>query len=252
MMFLKRCISLSHMIYDQLRQLGHTLLPYCCVLCGDLARPFYNLCESCQQSLPSLPYCCQQCARFLPLESAKDSKLYCGSCLHTPPAYHLTHALFPYQSPITEMITALKFQHQLIYAKTLGQLLSEKIERVWYRDKALPDLIIPVPLHPKRLAERGFNQALELAKPLASALRLPILKASIKRIKHTAAQSGLSAKTRQQNITRAFSSNHSYEGLTVALLDDVITTGHTMKELSKVIKKNGAKSIHVWCVARNG
>lgn len=130
--------------------------------------------------------------------------------------------------------------------------MTDAIKNHWYADQPLPDLIIPIPLHSQRLHERGFNQALEIARPIAKNLAIPIDYQGIKRIKHTLAQSGLSAKARKQNISQAFAAFRDYSGLSIAVIDDVVTTSHTMMEFCRVLKNQGAAHITVWCCARNG
>lgn len=230
------------------------LLPSTCILCDSLTRNTQNLCQLCQQDLPILPHSCQQCADFLLSSTINPANnlLKCGNCLKNPPAYDQTYALFPYQSPINHLITKLKFQHQLSHARILGELLANRIQTQWYWNKPLPDLIIPIPLHPLRLRERGFNQALEIARPIAKALAIPIDFQGVKRIKNTRAQSGLLAEERKRNIAQAFSITRDYSNLTIAILDDVITTGHTVRECCRMLKNQGAARIHVWCCARNG
>lgn len=147
------------------------------------------------------------------------------------------------------MISSLKFQHQLVYAQTLGELLVDKI-KIWYQSQTLPQLIIPVPLHLKRLRERGFNQALEIARPIAKHFSLPIDARSIKRHKQTEPQSVLPARLRTQNLNNAFSTSALFTGLTIAVIDDVITTGATITAFCKKIKQQGAAHIHVWCCAK--
>lgn len=110
--------------------------------------------------------------------------------------------------------------------------------------------MIPVPLHPRRLRERGFNQALEIARPIRKILGIPIDIASVARSKYTRAQSGLSALERKGNVMDAFVSYEDYTGLSIAVIDDVITTGHTISEFCQLLKQHQASSIHVWCCAR--
>jgi len=219
-----------------------------CILCGYPSSHTSAICEDCEQSLPILPRHCQQCARFL----TATSTLTCGACLKNPPAFTVTHALFPYKPPINRLIAKLKFQGELCYAKTLGKRMAKQIQTSWYLDQPLPDLIIPIPLHFKRVRERGFNQAVEIAKPIAKALSIPIDYHGVTRNKKTIAQSGLSAHLRKNNITGAFSSSQNYQGLTIALVDDVMTTGHTVMECAHLLNKKGATRIDVWCAARNG
>lgn len=219
------------------------LLPATCVLCS---APGQSMCFACQQSLPILSHHCPRCAKFL------SETIHCGACQKNPPPFDLMHALFPYESPIIQLIIALKFQHQLSHANVLSLDFINAIQTHWYINKPLPDLIIPVPLHPKRLQERGFNQALEIAKPIARALHLPIDTHGLQRCLYTAPQSGLTAEERKQNIANAFKTHRRYDGLTIALLDDVVTTGQTITACSHALMKSGAKRIHVWCAARRG
>lgn len=224
------------------------LMPPVCILCGHQAKQSHNICLACLQDLPILSHGCRKCAQLLP--AITDSHALCGFCLKNSPPFDYTHALFPYQPPIIQLIIQLKFRQQLSIAQAFGQLLAQSIRSTWYVKKSLPDLIIPIPLHADRLRERGFNQALEIARPLARVLALPIDLQGVKRTKPTAAQSGLSARSRKQNMAQAFSAHQLYTGLSVAVIDDVITTGHTMMEFCKILKQQGAKRIDVWCCAR--
>lgn len=224
------------------------ILPATCILCGYFAQQSRIICFECEQDLPILSHYCQQCAQFLPVTEKID--LICGACLQHSPPFDFTHALFPYQAPIIQLIIQLKFRHQLSHAQAFARFFIKAIQKQWYAKKPLPDLIIPVPLHPIRLRERGFNQALEIAKPIAKALGLPIDNHGAKRIKHTVAQSSLPARERKQNIANAFSVHRNYTGLSIALIDDVITTAHTVTEISAILKQHGAKRIDVWCCAR--
>jgi ComF family protein len=236
-------------IHSHLRFIINKLMPLTCVMCGDYTQNTYNICTACAYNLPSLPHHCVQCAQFLP---ETLSATLCGTCLSHPPAYAATYALFPYEYPIISMIRKIKFQHQLCFAQALGELFAQKAQTTWYAHKPLPDLLIPIPLHLKRLSERGFNQALEIARPISKKLQLAIDYKGIVRSKATLAQSGLSAAKRAHNIANAFKVRRDYTGLKIALLDDVITTGHTITECSRMLKKHGAASIEIWCCARRG
>lgn len=223
------------------------VLPRSCVLCGCLSRRKHNICFACQQELPILPHHCPQCARFLP----HDYLQQCAVCLQNQPAYSRIYALFPYQKQAIHMIKQLKFVGRLWHAHALAELMHEHIQHHWYATNSLPDLLIPVPLHAKRYRERGFNQALEIARPLAKKLKIH-LDISPTRCKSTLAQSGLNAEERQNNIKHAFELNREYSGLSVAVLDDVVTTGSTIQEFCTILKEAGAKTIVVWCCARRG
>lgn len=120
----------------------------------------------------------------------------------------------------------------------------------------MPQIIIPIPLHPRRLRQRGFNQALEIAKPIAKKFHVPLDTAHCQRVRYTEAQTQIPAEHRGSNVKNAFvvdkkffcgeNSNISH----VAIMDDVVTTGHTVNELSRALRKAGVKTIDVWCCAR--
>jgi ComF family protein len=217
------------------------LLPYHCVLCHHTSDQDRDLCSSCQAALPFLEDCCVQCAAPLPAGS------HCGACLKTPPPFDRTFSLFRYEPPINQWITQLKFHRNLRNARLLSELFLEKLSME--EQISIPELIIPVPLHPKRLRERGFNQALELARPLAKQLGTKLDTRRCKRVRHTQAQSSIPAKQREQNLKRAF----TYHGPALhhaAIIDDVITTGHTVSELSKTLRQAGCQKIDIWTIAR--
>jgi ComF family protein len=209
-----------------------------------------SICTACEEDLPILPHNCTQCAQFFSSKLFNDSR--CGHCQTTPPPFDKTYAAYPYTFPIIEMIIKLKFHHQLNYAQALGECMADMAIKKWYANTPLPNLILPIPLHPSRLRERGFNQAIEIAKPIAKRLHLPIDRCGVKRIKPTLAQSGLSAADREINLTHAFQATRLYTGLHVAIIDDVITTGHTVTACAKILKSQGASCIDIWCSARAG
>lgn len=219
-------------------------LPSACLLCDK--HTSLPICPACEKDLPTLGTSCTRCARIL----STAAKVQCGACLQSPPPFDCTFALFPYEQPIIQLIAQLKFGHQLSCARALGKIFCQNMLNKWYVNAALPDLIIPIPLHPKRLRMRGFNQALEIAKEISKFFNIPI-DHSTTRIKATIAQSHLPASRRQKNVAHAFIFNRSYQDLTVAVMDDVITTSYTMNEFCGGLRKNGVKKIHVWCCARS-
>jgi ComF family protein len=227
------------------KKLYHWLLPPTCILCHAASRQTLDLCHACADDLPILSQSCMRCAAILTTDG-----LVCGDCLKEPPAFDTTYALFSYQTPITKLIMELKFHQQLVNAHLLGKLMAETLEKRWYYNKTRPDVIIPIPLHPKRLQERGFNQALEIARPISKTLQIPIDILSCRRIKYTKAQAQLVSVKRGQNMKNAFTINRDLTGLYVAVLDDVITTGRTMGEFSKALKAAGAYRVDAWSVAR--
>ena len=229
------------------RWLKSILLPSTCILCSITVDRHIDLCAACENDLPRLTTVCSICA--IPLVIKDSQSIICGHCLQQPPAFFAVTALFHYQPPIDNFITGLKFQQQLLYARLLGELLSGRLQQK-YQCQSLPELIIPVPLHAARLRERGFNQALEIARPIAKKLKIPIDISRCERVRMTAAQSLLPAEERQVNIKNAFKVKLPFDAKYVAVVDDVITTGHTVNELSKVLKQAGVQRIDVWSVAR--
>jgi len=222
------------------------LLPPTCLLCGTAAKRDLDLCFACERDLPWLTNACVICSIPLPEETVS---LQCGNCLKRPPSFDKVLALFSYANPIDRFITGLKFHNRLVYAKLLGTLLANKIEAA-YRNEKLPECIIPVPLHRDRLIERGFNQAVELARPIKEKLKIPLDITSCQRIRNTSAQTQLPASQRCNNVKHAFSINPIPQLHHVALLDDVMTTGHTIIELCHILRYAGVEKIDVWCCAR--
>ena len=145
------------------------------------------------------------------------------------------------------MIKRFKFNGDLHLARLLGGLLADAIQS---DDQPLPELILPVPLHHRRLRERGFNQALELARPIAERLGLPLNWRYARRNRATDPQSELPAKLRSHNIKGAFTVAPGLAASHVAIVDDVMTTGHTVNELAMMLRRSGVKSVSVWVCAR--
>lgn len=215
-----------------------------CPLCG--GRSPDSLCPACKEELPWLTNNCRRCA--IPL--SMDHSTLCGPCQHRPPPYHTT-CLFHYQYPINQLITGLKYRQQLQYGRLLGNLLAEKLNEPGY-NQDLPEAIIPVPLHRKRLYHRGYNQSYEIARYCAKSLSLPLLDRACQRIVNTPPQSGLKAATRRQNLRGAFLAGATLNVRSVAIVDDVITTGSTVTELAHTLFRAGVQEIQIWCIARTG
>ena len=172
----------------------------------------------------------------------------CGECQSSQRAYIKVHALFEYAQPLDDLITSMKFGQQLGAARLLGELL---LDHCFRHSINLADYaVIPVPLHKQRLRERGYNQILEVARPLARALRLPLLTTAVQRQQPTRAQSGLSAKARVRNLKGAFSVSAKALPASVLIVDDVITTGATIDELAKTLDKAGVEKIEIATIAR--
>lgn len=150
-----------------------------------------------------------------------------------------------YAFPVDALLHSLKYQANLAMASVLADLLTARIDT-----DALPDFIVPMPLHPARLRERGFNQALEIARGVSRKLGVALLPGICRRIKDTPSQTGLPWKEREKNIRNAFTCEADLRGKHVAMLDDVMTTGATLNELAKALRKSGAEHVSGWVVAR--
>ncbi len=215
------------------------LLPPVCVLCGDQGEDC-GLCAGCRAGLPWQSNACTTCA--LPLAIGE----LCGRCLDRRPRHDEAVAVFKFEPPVDALIRRLKFGGDLACARLLGLLMAEGIGR---RSGPLPEAIVPVPLHRARLATRGYNQALELARPVAAMLGLPIDHACCARIRATAEQTGLSAAARSENLRNAFVADYLPAG-DIAIVDDVMTTGHTVDALVRVMRQAGVARVRVWVCAR--
>ena len=169
----------------------------------------------------------------------------CGACIAKPPAFDHTVAALSYAFPVNALIHSLKYQTNLPMAPVLADFLLARID-----EDSFPDFIVPMPLHPVRLRERGFNQALEIARKVAKQCGIPLLPDVCKRIKDTASQAELPWKEREKNIRGAFTCETDLTGKHIAMLDDVMTTGATLNELAKALRKQGAIHVSGWVVAR--
>ena len=171
---------------------------------------------------------------------------HCGQCISSSPAFDATFAPFIYQDEIKHLITSLKFGADYKNARLLGQLLTQHLQA----QAEKPELILPVPLHKSRYRERGFNQSIEIARTVSKAMRIPIDLNSCLRQRNTTQQTALAAKQRKKNLKNAFVLKKPISAQHVAILDDVMTTGSTVNELAKVLKKAGIKRVDVWVCAR--
>ena len=224
------------------------LLPASCVLCAVPTQRALSLCQACEKELPWLKAVCMRCA--LPLAGTyTGDDMLCGHCIQQSVPFAATTALFYYQKPIDSFITALKFNQQLLYARLLGELLAQRLSQRSL-DTQWPDSLIPMPLHPKRLRERGFNQALEIARPIAKKFKLPLDIQHCQRIRFTPFQSALPAAERHRNVKNAFQVSPHFKAKYVVIIDDVVTTGHTVTELAYALRRVGVERIEVWCIAR--
>ena len=220
------------------------LLPSRCLLCGGHGANGRDLCSGCRADMPINSCCCARCA--LPLEHPAER---CGICLKREPPFASAWAPFRYGHPLDLLESRFKFHRDLAAGRLLSQLM---IEAAGAQEPGfLPEGLLCVPLHLERLRERGYNQALELAKPLAKALNIPLNTDALIRVRSTSAQTGLDAKARRRNLHDAFAvlANAKLPAH-VAILDDVMTTGTTLRECARVLLRAGVKRVDVWALAR--
>jgi len=220
------------------------LFPPTCILCGNSGFNSQDICPACFQELPKNKHCCYRCAETF--ETAHVTPRLCGHCLTKSPAFYETHAPFLHQNTIRYLITRLKFNRQYKNARLLGYLLANHLEKT----AEMPEVIIPVPLYKQRYQERGFNQTVEIAKTLSRQLTIPINTKSCIRHRDTPHQINLSAKQRHKNIKNAFKIEKPIKAQHVVILDDVMTTGSTVNELAKTLKKAGVNRVDIWVCAR--
>jgi len=224
-------------------------LPPACLLCGQRLQGSTrepDFCDACMAGVTPLgPAHCCLCAR--PFSDATSSHL-CGACLKLPPAFTRVHVAGRYQGSVKDAVHLLKHRNQLALAKPLGLILGRVVLN---SGPGCPlDYIVPVPLHPHRLRQRGYNQALEIARPLSRQLGLPIETGLLRRCRKTPPQQGLPADQRRRNLRNAFSLAGQVAGARVLLVDDIMTTGETVRECCRTLLQGGAKEIQVAVIGR--
>lgn len=197
-------------------------------------------CGDCDAALPYLeaPHC-PVCA--LPTPSGE----VCGYCLQYPPLYSRTTAVFGYAFPLDKLVQAMKYGEQLALATAFAEKLALQVNQ-----SDLPDCVIPMPLHPAKLRERGFNQSLLLAATVARKLKIELLPNTCQRVRDTPPQSALPWKERKKNVRNAFRCDRDLAGRRVALVDDVMTTGASLNALAEAVQKGNSGEISAWVVAR--
>lgn len=230
---------LSPSTRPQIASFLRTLLAQDCQLCNATSGREL-LCSDCLQSLPRLEAACTCCAMPVAITGL------CGQCLKKPPYFDATLAALRYAFPADQLILGLKYGGRLPIAMLLGELLGNSL----CMRATIPDLIIPMPLHHARLAERGFNQALEISRKLARMSGVTVRTDGIFRVRDTARQADLPAKQRHANVRDAFVCKINLSGKSIAVVDDVMTTGASINELARILKGAGAVRVENWVVAR--
>ena len=216
------------------------IAPQDCFACASPAGAS-ALCVACAAVLPRRPpSACPRCA--LP---GLDGGC-CGACRREPPPFEATRALYDFSFPVDAMIQALKYRHKLALARFFAD---ELVARAADFGGAV-DLVVPMPLHPRRLASRGFNQAVELARPYARARGVPLALTLVRRVRHLPTQASLGADERQRNPRGAFACEADLTGLRIVMVDDVMTTGATLAALAQCVRQRGAAWVGSLVLAR--
>ena len=220
----------------------HAALPNLCALCGNLSQN--TLCRGCDKAYSNETRLrCMVCAVPLSGSRRRSDPLYrCADCVATPPSFDATFALADYRVPLDVLAVGLKFRARLMladeFARRLARLADDMLDA-----SQRPDVIAPVPLAAKRLVERGYNQAWQIAKPLAKALHVRSNATLAVRVIETAPQSRLDLDARRLNLGHAFEVRAPVRGLHVAIVDDVMTTGTTLEALAHGLKAAGARRV---------
>ncbi|HEY8084768.1 MAG TPA: ComF family protein [Methylophilaceae bacterium] len=233
--------------FDNCLKIIQTLLPQRCLLC-DGSSGNKPLCNDCLNDLPAHSKAsCPICA--LPTFNAE----ICGSCLQHPPAFDATIAAFNFVFPMDALLRALKYRGELSVAEIAANGIINSLE-YQLEHKTLPDLLIPMPLHPKRLQERGFNQAMEISRRISRHIQRPLSTNSIMRMRHGEPQASLPLNKRAKNVKGVFAvsdaASNDLRGKHIAVIDDIMTSGASLNELAKTLKKAGAARVECWVVAR--
>ncbi len=231
---------LARMVYSGWAQLGRWLLPGRCLACHGAGSGERDLCDACHAALPWNGVACTACALPLP---AGEATGICGACLRSRSPLTRTQAALVYAAPVDGLLRRFKFHHDLAAGRLLAQLMAVPLAAA-----PRPQAIVPVPLHPARLRRRGYDQALELARPLARQLHLPLCH-GLRRVRATAAQSELDAVARRRNLRGAFRAGQALPAH-VALLDDVMTTGATLQAAAAALRRAGVARVDAWVCAR--
>jgi len=223
-----------------------------CLWCGERGTDGRDLCAACDAALPRIRQACPTCGLPLPITAgtadatstrARDP---CDACRHAPPPLTLVVAPFLYAPPFDRWLPRFKFHRDMAAGRLLAQLMLDACAAA-----PRPDAIVPIPLHRARLRARGYNQALELAKPIAKALAIPLRTGLLKRTRATSPQTSLHAFGRRENLASAFAvetATHCASHL--ALLDDVMTTGATLHAAASALQRAGVMRIDAWICTR--
>ena len=234
-----------------IRDLVDLIYPPVCAICASaMARSDrVNLCRECRDRIAYVrPPFCARCGRAFAHEPAFEH--LCGDCSTREPYFRRARSVGRYRGVLRGALHSFKYRMQRRLAGTLGVIMAERLPAM--AGEWRYDLIVPVPLHPRRLRSRGFNQALCLAAVLARQLRAPLDRFTLRRVRWTASQVGLTGRERAANVRGAFAvaRPEAVRDKCVLLIDDIYTSGSTVNECSRVILRAGAEAVDVLTLAR--
>lgn len=240
-------LKLPSLVDGLRRHAQQALLPPRCLICAQRSDTARDLCAACRADFHANDRCCARCALPLAVPAA-----LCGECLKREPPFDAAFVPYVYGHPLDHLLTQLKFGHSLAAGRVVAELWLDALRPALANGvvAGLPAVVIPVPLHAQRLRERGYNQALELARPLAKAFSIPLLHDGLRRIRDIAPQSGLGALARRRNPRGAFAVGNDAFPERIALIDDVMTTGATLHECARVLRAAGVRRVDAWVAAR--
>ncbi|MDA0789086.1 MAG: ComF family protein [Proteobacteria bacterium] len=227
-------------------RLEFLLLPGRCCLCDGNSRQESDLCLPCRRELPWLGTACRRCAIPLTASHAAPGERVCGPCATRPPPFENAWAAFRYVWPVDRMILNFKERGHLASGRVLAELVLDSFSE-GHRPAA--DLLVPVPLHRRKLRERGFNQSREIARTLGAGWGIPVTTAA-RRVRDTLPNKRLSRADRLHNLRHAFLARTRFGGEHVMIVDDVMTTGATARALAQTLLAAGAGAVSVCCIAR--
>src|SRR6478609_3429606 len=235
--------------FELLQSAVSLLYPPVCTICGKSIRAGEYLCDQCETKVTRIvaPFC-QTCSE--PFEGSITGAFSCANCAHRTIYFDAAVAAYRGRGIVRDVIHEFKYNRQIHLRHLVARWLRAALDDERLRDCHF-DVIVPVPLHPARQRERGFNQASLLAELLSAQTSIPC-RHLLKRIRYTTTQTALDRSERMENLHNAFRlrKNVDVRGLQVLLIDDVLTTGSTLSECARVLKRAGAESVHAATAAR--
>ena len=226
-----------------------------CLLCAQKTDFKSIICENCRRRLPVNEPACSRCGVPVITLLDSDTETICEDCFKEPPPFLSCFSPFLYQFPLNQLVSQMKYNSRPQLCKLLGQLLAERLQANFAAQQPWPELLIPIPMHPTKQRQRGYNQSIYLAQVIGRSLKIPVAINGLKKIKLTEAQNSLDRSNRLRNLSNSLVVNPRFKNKLahmghVAIVDDVITTGATMYEASSILQALGIPRVDIWALAR--